>query len=277
MEIVSKKDLDLRNAKKLKVGSFESNLYVKDEYLYKMFKMLVFYRYGIERLRDKEIKVNILSDVEIPEIIKPSRIVKPRKIIEGLEMPYIKNTTNLYSFFEYSRDISEYLKVVSKTSKVLKTIHDDPRDIVVCDMNFDNIMFDSEYNIYFCDSDSYSVSGIPSTSIGKSLDIYCKNRSLSPKSADIRYDNFQMFINFLQILFAKYIEHITTEEYERLCDEVSSLRNMRKYFYKTLKSVTVPEVPYLHELIDDADFDSVISYQMPKLYCKSKGIVDHIN
>ena len=265
MEIVTKKELDLRNAIKLNVGSFESNLYVKDENIYKMFKMLRFYRYGLDFLKDKEIKVNILSDVEIPEIIKATRIIKSRKIIEGLEMPYVKNVNNLYNFYEYSRSISLYLQVVSKASKVLKTIHSDPRDIVVCDMNFANIMFDSDHNIYFCDSDSYSVSGLPSTSIGKSFDIYCKNRRLNPKSADIKYDNFQMFINFLQILFAKYIEHITVAEYERLCDEISSLRNMRKYFYKTLKSVTIPEVPYLHELIDEADFNALISYPMPKL------------
>ncbi len=261
METISKRELDLKHMERLNCKTYESNLYRDKKLLYKIYKQYRFVARNNCLLRANEKKVRILHDYcDIDALIKAKRLVKSDKKLEGLEMDYIEDSCSLYYFWHVSKRFNKFLEIVCKASFTLENIHNDPIGIVVSDLNFENILFDRLGNVYFCDSDSYSVAGIPSTSIGRSLDEYYRRRNMSIEDGLISNDNLQMFLNFFMSVFNSYIDSISTYDYDMLSEYIVSLKNMRSYFLKLKNSRAIPELPYIHELIDPKDLNRPIIY-----------------
>ncbi len=267
MEYISKKDINLNEAIRLSEKTFESTIYVSDSKVYKMYKKLKFYRRMVY-LCQKEPKALLLSKSSSSQIVKSDAIILGKRVIEGIRMDYIENSRTLYEFSRVYNDLAKYLIVGNNASKGLKEIHKNPLDIVVSDLNFFNILFDEELNTYYVDSDSYEVSGYPATSDSKQFIQYCDERGLRENTSQ-KSDRFLFMFEFLSNIFGTNIQSVPTYRYDKLAEQVASLKNMRVYFKKIKKSEKIPNVPHVCDLIDKSDFSKQIEYRLPIINCKT--------
>lgn len=267
MEYISSKDIHLKKATRITSKTLESNIYAFDNKAYKMYKKLKFYP-RIMYLYQKEAKALIISESTASQIVKPDAIIYGRRVIDGIRMDYVENTRTLYEFSRVYNDLAKYLIVGNNASLGLKEIHRDPRNIVVSDLNFFNILFDENLETYYVDADSYEVDGYPSTTNSQGFDEYCRVRGIKEDTSQ-KSDRFLFMFEFLSNIFGTNIENIPTYRYDELAEQVASLKNMREYFRIIKKSKKIPNIPYVCDLIDKSDFNKTIEFNLPIINCQS--------
>lgn len=266
MEYIDKKDVNLKGAKKIKKRTFESNIYIKGNKTYKMYKKLRFYK-EMWRLGEKEHKVRLLEETCSKQIVVPNGIILKNDKLEGIRMDYINNLGTMYDFFSvYEGDISKYLITCKNASLGLKEIHNDPLEIVVSDLNFYNILFNESLNTFYIDADSYEIGHHQASSISSSFFAYCKLRGIQPYPACETFDRFQFVFEFLSVLFGTNIENISMKEYDEAVEQVETLKNMRLCF-KQLKKFgdKIPNLPYVCDLISDHDIKESREVSLPSI------------
>ena len=141
MEIFNLKDIDFSKLEFFSdVVSTESSLYFDDELFYKLYE-------GFVLPKTKEKKLLLLNDGNnIPEVIIPNILIKNNKLLCGCAMSYVKNANSLFKY----RNSDLFIPLLYAVSISLKKIHNDPRNIVVGDLHFNNILIDIFYIMYFC-------------------------------------------------------------------------------------------------------------------------------
>lgn len=255
MKVIDKRRINLKDAKKITKHSFESNIYVKGKKAYKMFKKIKFYN-EMWRIAEKKEKVILLENSSSKQIVKPDAIILKNGKIDGLRMDYIDNLGTMYDFFSvYNGDLSKYLITAKKASSGLKEIHNDPLEIVVCDLNFYNILFDKCLNTYYVDADSYEIGKYDATSVSEGFVAYCKRRGIDPYPACQTFDRFQFMYEFLSVIFGTNIENITPYQYAAACEQLETLKNMRLCFKKIKQATKIPNLPYVCDLVADSDIN----------------------
>lgn len=265
MERIDLSELDLKGSTKITKNTLESNIYVKEKKAYKIYKKRRFFRYPYQ-LYEKRAKILILEKAIAPQLIKPDGIIMDKNKLAGIRMDYIENLGTLYDLPRIYNDVAKLLKASYNASRGLKEIHNDPTGIVVQDLNFYNIIFDTNLNTYYVDSDSYQVRNYPSTSVSKSFAQYCEYHGFNPYLACERYDRFQFVFELLSMIYGTNIENVTAYEYDALAEKVSTLKNMRLCFKKIKKSTKgVPNLPYVCDLISTSDFDKRFDYDLPNV------------
>lgn len=262
MKIIDVRELDLKDAIKITKGTFESDIYVKDGKAYKIFKTYKFFK-DKWRILDKKHKALLLEDSISKQIVKPDGIIMKKGEICGLRTDYIDNLGTLYDISKVYNDVSKFLRIMYSSSQGLKDIHADPLDICVNDLTFYNIIFDEFFNTYYVDADSYEVGRFSASSIADNVYKYCKKRGINPYYACPTLDRFQFAYNFIETLMGKSIRDISLYQFDELAERIKTLKNMREYFKKIKKSKKVPDVPYLCDLISDADLTTKIEYELP--------------
>lgn len=263
MKVISKRSVDLSKARRISYKTYESIVYVKDGKVFKMYKKDRFYKNGLDRLKVKEVKVRMLATSKASQIVKADRIIKSGKLIDGIRMNFVENKGNLYEFSRVYNNLAKFLNVGFNASIGLKEIHNDPRNIIISDNNLSNILFDKNLQTYYVDSDSFSIDGLDPTSVSDHFIRYCENRGKNPYRTFQKDDRFQLMYELISTIFGAYAEEVSVYEYDKLSEQVKTLKNMRTFFLNIKNSKKIPTVPYFHDIVDEGDFSESIDYKMP--------------
>lgn len=246
MERIKLGDINFEKVKRIKSNyNLESNIYHNDTTAYKIFKGL-----SREELEIKQRKIELLGDgAELPKVVMPQNEIFSDNYFWGYTMKYINGAIPLFDIKNRSQNINLYFKIITEISKSLETIHKDPRNVVVGDLNFDNIIIDPNFNSHFIDFDSCQIDGIPNETISRALMSYFQFKGIIPKTIDKNSDKLSLLLCTLSILFNGKTTDISMKQYDKRAEQISVLKNMRSTVLEMKKSKNIPTVPYLHEMI----------------------------
>lgn len=248
MEVLMKNEIDFGRLKRMKCDvNSESILYHDNNTIYKMFKNLPY-----RDLKRKKRKIELLSSGNpLDNVVLPQYEIMDGTVLSGYTMEYIKKSFPLFDFTIKNKNINNFLQLVRKISLSLRKIHDDPRNIIVGDLSFSNIIFDENFKYYFVDFDSCMIDGISSDRICFLLDFYIKRRNINKFSISERTDKLSLMLCTLYTIFLRYIDGVSIYEYDLLSEKLETLKNMREYFLNIKKcSGSIPDVPYMDEMIE---------------------------
>lgn len=249
MQIINKRDIDFNKLNKLNWSkSTESTLYYDEELFYKMFADLFL------AIRKKK-KLMLLNDGNvISDVVIPNILINDGLITSGCAMERIKGARSLYKY----KNSDIFMMLVYLVSLSLKKIHNDPRNIVVGDLHFNNIIVDNKGQHHFIDFDSCMIDGIAADRLPKNLKYYVFDRGNFKFEVGKDTDRFCLFLSTLGAIFGKDIDYISEKEYDEKSEMIYTLKNMRSFFLEVKKNNKgIPDIPYLSELISINDFPGV--------------------
>lgn len=230
----------------------ESDLYHNDEIVYKIFKNFDEYK-----INKKQRKIELLRDGNsLPNVLMPIDNLYFNDTFFGYTMKYIMDSITLFNFNARSKDIKIFLQILTTISKSLKEMHQDPRDIIIGDLNFDNIILDKNYNPYFCDIDSCKINGLLNETNPAIVVSYLKNRRISNIDTNRNKDRLSLLLSTLYMIFKKHIDELSIYEFDKKAEHLETLRNIRNLILEIKKYQNIPEVPYIHELISPSDIET---------------------
>lgn len=250
MKILDIRDIDFEKLKIVdNVISSESSLYYDDELFYKLFDNFS----NVNRKRDKLLLLN--SGDSISNVIIPNILINNRDRLYGCAMDNISDSSTIVKY--RNSDIYSYL--LYNVSVSLKNIHNDPRNIVIGDFHFNNIIIDKNLNHYFIDIDSCKIDGILQDRTPSSLVRYLKNRGYFNADVSVNTDKLCMFLSIINSLFCRDIDSISMEEYDKKSEELYLLKKIKGYILEIKNnSEYIPDVPYLCDVISCDDLKSKI-------------------
>lgn len=252
MNCIQKREIDFSKLSELScIYHSESNLYHDDYLVYKMFDLT------FRELWAKEKNLRLLQEnkqLEQFHVLIPKEIIYNGRRLSGYTMDYIKDGMPLFDFPLNDLNVSDFLSMVKQASAYTRGIHQSGLNIVVGDLSFDNIIFDKDYQVYFCDFDSCVVLEDSTMMISILLARYLSNHHISLKlSKDT--DKLCLILCTLYVLFhGKSIDSISMTEYNVLAERIEFLQNIREYILNLKKaSGSLPSIPYIDECISTND------------------------
>lgn len=247
MEILDIRDIDFSKLEMLDIFSSESTLYFYDKLIYKLYDDL-----PLDTLKRKREKMYLLNQGENNfDAVIPSILIQNRDLMYGCAMEYIKNSKSLIKY----KKSEMFILLLYAVSLSLKKIHSDPRNIVVGDLHFNNILIDEKWHHHFVDFDSVMIDGIKEDRLPRNLMDYVSNRGNFKYEVSPKTDKLCMFLSILNALFGKDIDSISMNEYDEKAETLYTLKNMRNLVLDVKNNSSgILEVPYLSELISIRDF-----------------------
>ena len=149
---IPKDSVDYRNLKIIKkiTTGRSGNIYLtEDGKILKMFTSNSF-----TFIKDREETLKSIMMLNIPEIIKPKNLVYYDGIFVGYIMEYLPEGDSLWNKIK-DMSFEEKISKIKDIEILMKKLHS--KDIYICDLNPDNIFFDSNNNIRLIDCDSFVV------------------------------------------------------------------------------------------------------------------------
>lgn len=241
MEILDIRDIDFSRLKIVdNIFASESSLYFDDRLFYKLFD-------NLSNISSKKEKLLLLNDGDnISNVVIPKILINNRDILYGCAMDNIINSLALVKYS--NSDIYSYL--LYNVSVTLKNIHNDPRNIVIGDFHFNNIIIDKNNNHYFVDIDSCKINGLLQDRIPSNLIKYLKNRGYYNINVSVNTDKLCMFLSIINSLFGVDIDNMSMYEYDRKAEELLLLKEIRKYMLEIKNNSNyILEIPYLCDVI----------------------------
>lgn len=248
MKILDVRDIDFNSLKMLDILSSEGSLYFDDDLFYKFYDNLT-------NFECKERKLIILNSCDNNfNAIIPHILIKNKLLTSGAAMKYVRDALSLIKY----KNNDNYISLLYDVSMTLKKIHSDPRNIVVGDLHFNNILVDQNMKHYFIDFDSCRVSGIEEDRLPNSLLSYVKSRGNFDFDVNCNTDRFCMTLSFINSFFDKFIDMLSMYDYDEKAEQIHTLKNLREYVIEIRKAYDcIPYVPYLHEIISIEDLTNV--------------------
>lgn len=248
MQSCSVSDTYLKQLPKLQTASLESDLYIEGNTLLKMFKTDEPWK-----LVKKEHKVELLHDgAKLPHTPTIVEKVKKDNYFAGYRMEFKKAFTSMYEydFDEYGEPC--FFQLMRNTSKDVKKIHRDSRNIIISDLHLDNVLFLNDEHS-FCDLDSWQIGSICSETIPSILRDILLHKSL-PLVVDQNTDRLSLLASMILVFLDESPLEISAYHYDSITEDVPTLRAIRNLVLN-LKDPTksIPHIPYLHEVIDKRD------------------------
>lgn len=239
MEIINYNELDLSKLKKLDVDSSESDIYIDERSVYKIFKSDL----DVYELTLKNEKLKLLEQKKIiNSIVLPNaKIVNPGLI--GIREDYIEGIDLCDSRQIYSNE--EIISILINVSKDLQEMH--KNHIIMSDLNFGNIRIDNDKNHHFLDVLSYSIDKIPTNEITLIILEYLRKNKKKISTTE-NNDKISLILLTVQLFIDKYFYDITDYDFDKSKEKLRELRNLEEIYYD-LKKGYIKDVPYLHELI----------------------------
>lgn len=248
MKIIDVGEIDFYYLEMLDVLSSEGTLYFDNKLFYKFYD-------NIKNIRNKERKLMLLNDgpSNLNAVI-PHILIKNKHLIYGCAMKYIKDGISL---IEYKKS-DDYISLIYDASLSLKEIHNDPRNIAVGDLHFNNILVDKDKKHYFVDFDSCMIDGIPQDRLPRSLMTYIENGRGFCFEANDDTDRLCMILSLVRSLFDTDIDNVDMNIYDEKAEKINTLKNLREYVVGIRNNAYgIPSLPYLHEIISESDFSGV--------------------
>lgn len=269
MKSISLDKMKTMDLKHLDVCSLGGNIFHSSDRVYKLF-----------RTNDKSIILNKKRKIEMLSVMRDySHAFLPiEKIVNG---PFwnrsLKGYTTDYRSLGIRMDSlgmdpfrsEDYLRALIHASKHLKETHKRSEKIVLGDATFENIMvYPNEEGKYietkFIDFDSIQIGELKSDAVSALLYYYffIKGFSLDFSYLTLDMDKISYLLFFFSLIFDTDIFKIPAYEYDRLSEQLNTLYRLRPIFYYLRQCSGIPDVPYLHQVIDVKD--AAVLSKMPR-------------
>lgn len=194
----------LKLVKKIAQGR-SGNIYLtEDGRILKMFTSTSF-----TYIKDREETIKYIKNLDIPEIVKPKHLVYYDGVFVGYIMEYLPEGEPLWQRSE-NYSFEQKIDRIKEIERVMKKLHE--RKIYICDLNPDNIFFDSEGKVKLIDCDAFV---IKNNVINNEVDQ--KYRDPLNKIVSEKTDLYAFAITTLQLLIDKIIPNDSSfQEIERI-------------------------------------------------------------
>lgn len=260
MKSISLKEVRSMNLEPLKVRSLGGYIFHSSDKVYKIFQT-----------NDRKIIFNKARKIEMLSLMRDyaHTFLPIEKIEDG---PFwnksLKGYTTDYRSLGIRMDLlsldlfraEDYLKALINATKHLKETHDRSERIVLGDATFENIMvYPNEEGRYvdtkFIDFDSIQIGELESDAVSALLYDYffVKGFSLDFSHVTPNMDRISYLLAFFYLIFGTDIFNIKPREFDQLSEELNTLYRLRSTFYYLRQCSRIPEVPYLHQVIDVKD------------------------
>lgn len=254
MEIIKLGDINFNAFEKMCYQGNNSTIYTNGDICIKRLEDLT-----QEEKVSMKCKLIEMEGVSVADALLPKGLVLDGDILDSIIIANFKNSKNFFERFGRTRyvDCAEMFSAVKKASLILREIHEN--GMVCQDLTFSNILIDAEGNIKYCDMDSCYYNGIYSPYSSMLLERFMISfRKEKEYRMTKNTDRLSLFLSFIQLLYAKEIQKISSRKYQELSSRLKTLENCKKYFEILVnKRNPIPQIPYMDELIDDDDKGSI--------------------
>lgn len=248
---ISDDSIDYKSLKLVKkIASGRSgNIYLtQDGRILKMFTSSSF-----TYVKDREETLKFIKTLDMPEIVKPKHLVYYDGVFVGYIMEYLPEGEALWARSEkYS--FEEKIDKIKEIEKVMKKLHE--KNIYICDLNPDNILFDKNGCVRLIDCDAFVIKNnvINNETLEKYKDPY--NRIVSVKT-----DLYAFGITTLQLLIdTKIPDDASFSEIEKIYNKNKNKlpASFKNYFDNIFKGkeryyLTDSYERYLNEIYNSED------------------------
>lgn len=260
MEIIQFKDIDFSKLQILPRQGSKSLVYRDESNCYKILDGL--YDYEKDELYEKLLD---LDDIKIDNVLLPKKLIFKENRLYGYTMDYFSDSVSLYDkFMDRYVDLKKLFDYVFKASKILRSIHSE--GIICKDFSFDNVLVNESGNVAFCDLDGCCYGN----HVGPFISMLMKRFFVDFRKEEIflsdNLDRVSMLISFYYLIYAKELQYLTEEDFQKLSDRIITFKNLRVYADRLLDIKTdIGNIPYLDELIDVNDG---YVYDREKCFCR---------
>ena len=192
-----------------KIYSRESNVYIYNGLIYKVFK-----DFDFETISHKEKKIELLNKTSsIKELVLPEKKILVNNKFIGYSMQYIANTKTLYDSKNIIGTYSKFVETFKKISEVLKKCHSN--NIILSDLSFNNIIIDNNLNIRFVDLDSAKINDLHSDKVSGLINRFYKSHggSIWDSQVSPEIDKLSLILLFIYMIFDTEIQYVSDLEY----------------------------------------------------------------
>lgn len=268
MDVIRLENINFDNLKHVSSKlNCEARLYTDNKICYKIFREELYAPWQLRRKYKKIKMLNKNSGEYLQGVVLPIDIIINRMgKISGYTMKYIPDSQTLSHF--KTEDTLLISKILYEVSQSVRKIHQDPRKIIISDLHFGNILLDKNYQHYFVDFDSCSIGRMLNETAPTSLSNYVyltdssKYRIIKETIRELNgypsytetnqeTDKLCLILATLKYFFDKSIVNISEADYDKKCEEVPFLNNMKSCFLYLKKYPKWLEVPYLDEFIPE--------------------------
>lgn len=202
-------------------------------------------------------KAKAMDGITIDNVLLPDTYYIEKGRVKAYSIKNLKCYQSFYNYYIPKRFVScnHLFSTTKKASFILKNIHKE--QLLVNDISFDNILLNSEGDVFYVDFfDGCSFGKYPGNIYSYILEDYlkyCKRQDMPTEESENR-DRLSFLLAFWNLIFDQNIETTSKRKYEKVSDHVATLQALKKYRNILLdRSHATPEIPYMHELIKDSD------------------------
>lgn len=248
MNKIKLEDIDFSMLNKMHHQGSKSIMYEDENLCYKILDGL----YPSERnlLYRKLLEMDGLN---IDNVYLPIDLIVNDEILVGFTLNKFKNSLTIYDkFFGQFVDFKELFGYIIKACQILREMH---KNGIICqDLSFDNILVDDNGNVAFCDLDGCFYNGYESPFVSMPMKkLICEYRKEEFIACE-NFDRISMLVSLYYLIYKKYLYEISRYDLYSLSKHVGTISKTRIYVNALLdKSKSIPDVPYLDELIVATD------------------------
>ena len=250
----------LKLVKKIAQGR-SGNIYLtEDGRILKMFTSTTF-----TYIKDREENLRYIKNLDIEEIVKPKNLVYYDGVFVGYIMEYLPEGEALWSKSKYY-SFEEKIDKIKAIEDVMKKLH--KNNIYICDLNPDNIFFDSNGKVKLIDCDAFV---IKKNVINNEVDQ--KYQDPIYKIVSEKTDLYAFAVTSLQFLTDENIDNNATfADVEKIYDKNKnklpvSFKNYFDSIFKTDERYYLSDSyeKYLHNMYDTDDASSSFATKSGKI------------
>lgn len=227
----------------------ESTIYTDYTHIYKIFEEI-----SVGLSRRKEAKVDYLARMnEKHGLVLPNQKIIYRDTNTRIFLGYRAKYINGVTLFEIQHRINdyEYFELLSRISREVKSIHNENDRFVFGDLNFNNILVNSELDFFFIDLDGCSIGNLKNERISAIISEYMGFRNKYLK-INRNLDRLTFFLYVLDYIFGRAIFEVSLYEYDEKTEIYEFLKDIKDLFIELNRTDRlIPYIPYTFEYIDD--------------------------
>ena len=242
-------DIDFSSLKKMTHQGSRSTIYEDDNICYKMLNLDCFFP---QELNILERKLMNMDGIKIENAYLPIDLIFNGEKLAGFTLNKFNNSIPIYDKFSNEIDFKELFKYISKACIILREIH---KNKIICqDLSFDNILVDNNGIVAFCDLDGCCYNGYDAPFISMPMKkLICEYRNENFITCE-NFDRISMLVSLYYLIYNKYLYKVSRSSYNSLSKNVETINRAMVYVNSLLdKSKSIPEFPYLDELIVPTD------------------------
>ncbi len=251
MQEIKLNDINLDKFEKCKIQGTKSITYYNENYCIKILDRFFSCESYCDTLYKK---LTELDGIILDDVLMPKALILYNGFLVGYVMEYFKNSINVFDYLTTGRFVNckEIFKITKQASLILRKVH--KAGIIYQDLSFENILINDEGIIKYSDIEGCTFKSYEAIFISRLLKRFLsdyKNEPFFQPSQNM--DRISFILSFYSVIYLQELQKLSKRKYHALADKISTLKNCDKYAEMLLKSASLPEIPYLNEVINEND------------------------